>query len=198
MKKALLVIDVQNIYTCDDYDYYVKDSKKIVENINFLIKEFEKDDSLIIYIKHIHKKDGSDAGRMFDYLEPSDDIEFIEGTHAVEYSKDLYISKDALHILKNRYDSFIGTSLQDILIKKGIEKVVIVGFMANFCCASTARTAHDLDYFVDFIRDATGTPGTEDFSPEDIIKVTCSTLVSGFANVIATEEEVNAMSRSNN
>ena len=36
--------------------------------------------------------------------------------------------------------------------------------MTNFCCESTARYAHDVDFHVDFISDATGTPGTDNLS----------------------------------
>ena len=50
-------------------------------------------------------------------------------------------------------------------------------------CETTARTAHGKDYYVDFIVDATGTPGTEFLSPKQTIKATIATLSSGFAVV---------------
>ena len=62
--------------------------------------------------------------------------------------------------------------------------------MTNFCCESTARSAHDRDFFVDFVWDATGTPGVENISTEDLIKTTRENLAAGFANVISTEDVV--------
>jgi len=55
--------------------------------------------------------------------------------------------------------------------------------MTNFCCESTARDAHDRDYYVDFIIDATGTPGLEKLNQEQIKLVSAQTLSAGYANV---------------
>jgi ureidoacrylate peracid hydrolase len=60
--------------------------------------------------------------------------------------------------------------------------------MTNFCCDSTARAAHDLDYFVDFIADATGAPAlAEKFGEAEIIDAVSTTLGAGFARIGATE-----------
>lgn len=66
--------------------------------------------------------------------------------------------------------------------------MVIVGFMTNFCCESTARDAHDRDYYVDFIIDATGTPGLEKLNQDQIKLVSAQTLSAGYANVLKTKE----------
>ena len=72
--------------------------------------------------------------------------------------------------------------------EKEIEKVVVCGFMTNFCCESTARHAHDIDYFVDFVIDAMGTPGTEELSPTETTKATIATISSGFAIITNAKE----------
>lgn len=186
MKKALLVIDAQKIYTDESSDYYVENQATVISNINKLIKKYQKD-SLIVYIAHKNKADGSDSGRMYDYAGEDGEVEFVEGSEAVEYDTNLLIVKGE-HIVKHKYDSFVGTGLYELLKKHGVERVVIVGFMTNFCCESTARSAHDLDFYVDFVRDATGTPGTEECSPEILIETTCSTINGGFGLVVATED----------
>ena len=63
--------------------------------------------------------------------------------------------------------------------------------MTNFCCESTARDAHDRDYFVDFIIDATGTPGTDNFNERKIRKIVSELLSSGFARIKTTKEYLN-------
>ena len=81
------------------------------------------------------------------------------------------------------------TSLIDRAIQKyGIEKIVICGFMTNFCCDSTARHAHSIDYFVDFVVDAMGTPGSGNLSPEETTAATVATIGDGFAVIKATNE----------
>lgn len=188
MKQALLVIDVQKIYTLEDTGYLVEDLEPIVSNINRLIDKFYKQGDLIIYIKHEHAPDGIDSGRMFDFDGESGEIEFKKGTVDIEFIDNLNIIPNAIIISKTRYDAFINTVLEEELKKNNIDKIVICGFMTNFCCESTARHAHDIDYYVDFIKDATGTPGTEVLSPQETINASLATLESGFANVLQTDD----------
>ena len=188
MKKALIVIDAQKIYSAKESEYYVENITCIVDKINQLVKCFEKNNDPIIYIKHEHKIDGSDSGRMFDFYGEEGEIEFKENSTETEYIDTLYIAQNSICLKKTRYDAFIGTNLESVLKEKGIEKVVICGFMTNFCCESTARHAHDIDFYVDFVANAMGTPGTEEFTPEETTKATIATIASGFAVITNTEE----------
>src|SRR5579859_3609627 len=159
MNLGLLVIDVQRIYTTKNSALYCQSPDKTIGNINRLIDRFTAQKYPIIYVRHVHMPDGSDLGRMFDFAGPFEDFNFKAGSKEVEYSSGLHRPDGALELVKARYSAFIGTKLDETLKRLGVERVVICGFMTNFCCDSTARDAHDLDYFVDFISDATGTPG---------------------------------------
>ena len=190
MKTAVLVIDVQNIYTKSESELYCEDAQQTVSKINELIESHK--DSEIIYVKHMHKADGSDLGRMYDYYEEeAEEFDFVEGTEDVEYDSTLKILENSKHIIKNRYSAFQYTDLDDYLKEKEIEKLVICGFMTNFCCESTARDAHDKDYYVDFIIDATGTPGTENYGQTEIREFVGELLDEGFARVMSLEEYIN-------
>ncbi len=188
MKRALLVIDVQKIYALEDSDYCVNNSLSIVEKINHLIKSFENKGEMVIYIKHEHSTDGSDSGRMFDFAGDNDSVEFARGSVDTEFIDNLYVVKNAPIIIKTRYDAFLGTNLRKLLEQNNIEKVVLCGFMTNFCCESTARHAHDIDYYVDFVIDAMGTPGTDRLSPEETTQATVATIESGFAMVVNSND----------
>jgi len=193
MKRALIVIDVQKIYTNPKSELHCKDAKATVKRINTLIERFERKNEPIFLIRHIHKVDGSDLGRMFDYTGvPEEDFNFKEKTEEVEYESQLLMPKRSIEIVKTRYSAFIGTTLNENLRQAGIDTVAIVGFMTNFCCESTARSAHDLDYFVDFIVDATGTPGTENMNEKQIRKTVGEFLESGFARVMSTKKYLKA------
>ena len=187
MARALLVIDVQNIYTDKNSELYCKDSAKTVGRINDLIARFESEKETIVYVRHVHKKDGSDLGRMFDYLGEAEDFNFKEGTSDVKYDSRLKLTKKRLELTKNRYSAFAGTSLEAQLRKASIDTVVICGFMSNFCCESTAREAHDKDYYVDYIVDATGTPGTDNFDEKALRKSIADVMVAGIARVSTTK-----------
>ncbi len=184
MKQALLVIDAQNIYTDSKSELFIEKSDLAIKNINSLIEYFTKINQPIIYIRHINSADGKNVGRMYDFAGEPEETDFVEDTFEVEYDNRLVISSNQMEIIKNRYDAFIGTDLDKILKQNKINKVVVCGFMANFCCESTARSAHDRDYFVDFIKDATGVLEFD----SDMLSSTCETLENGFAKVLTTQE----------
>jgi nicotinamidase-related amidase len=185
---ALLVIDAQKVYSLTNSRLKVANIENTIKNINKIIKYFENKNLPIIYIRHLHNPDGSDAGRMYDFTGKIKKIGFIKGSPEVEYIDNLIKVKDSPEIIKNRYNAFFNTNLTNILNKLNINHVVIVGFMTNFCCESTARDAHDRDYYVDFIIDATGTPGLEKLNQDQIKLASAQTLSAGYANVLKTEE----------
>lgn len=187
MREALIVLDAQRIYTDKESELYCKEAGKTIDNINNLIQQMTKRGQLIILVRHIHKLDGSDLGRLFDYTgEAEEDFNFKEGSEEVEFDKRLMRPSNAVELRKNRYSAFAGTNLEDILKQNSIKKVIICGFMTNFCCESTARDALDRDFYVDFVIDATGTPGTDKFNQKQVREVVSELLASGFARVLRT------------
>jgi len=186
--RILLVIDCQKIYSLDESETKVEGVEKSLANINEIIKSFNEKGLPIVYVRHIHKADGSDAGKMFSFTGTEEEVGFVENTEEVEYMDNLLIVDNPTEIIKQRYSAFVGTSLSSIIQEKNIDTVVIVGYMTNFCCESTARDAHDRDLYVDFILDATGTPDLENLTQEEIKNATAETLASGYANIYQTNE----------
>ena len=188
---ALLVIDPQKIYTDPESEMSCSDATETIKRINKLIEHATTNKQLVILIRHVHKRDGSDLGRLFDFTgEAEEDFNYKEGSDEVEYDERLTYPKSAIELTKNRYSAFAGSDLAKTLNKHKIEKVVICGFMTNFCCESTARDALDHDYYVDFIADATGTPGTDNFNEKDIRDIVSKLLAAGFANVHTTKDSL--------
>lgn len=189
MSTALLVIDAQKAYTDAASELYCPDSAETVQRINALIARFTDRKEPIVFVRHVNRVDGRDLGRMYDYAgDASGEFDFKDGTSDVEYADGLVRPADAIEITKTRYSAFLGTDLEKILREKQIDRVVICGFMTNFCCESTARDAHDRDFFVDFILDATGTPGTEHMDEARVREVVGELLAAGFAHVLLTGE----------
>ena len=196
MKAALLVIDAQRIYTDPESELFAEDAQHTIANINRLVAFFGATHQPIVFIRHIHKQDGSDLGRMFDFTgEPEDDFNFKAATPDVEYDQALQRPDGATELVKTRYSAFVNTDLHERLQQLGVDTVVIAGFMTNFCCDSTAREAHDRDYFVDFIADATGTPGTEEMDQASLRELVGALLSEGYARVHSTEEYLSAQSK---
>ena len=189
MRSALLLIDVQKVYTTAGSPLLVEGHEQAIANMNRLVDRASTTGDLIVYVRHIHKKDGSDAGRMFDYLGPEGDLGFVEGTVDVGMDPRLKIVPEALHIAKNRYSAFVGTGLDGTLRREKVERIVVTGFMTDYCCETTARHGHDLDYYVDFVLDATGCPDASAEIRQPLIKqVGAVVLLGGFAKVLNTAE----------
>jgi acyl-coenzyme A synthetase/AMP-(fatty) acid ligase/nicotinamidase-related amidase len=194
MNTCLLVIDAQKVYTERKSELYCKDADKTLERVNALIDAFSKAKRPIVYIRHVHQEDGSDLGRMFDYTgEPASDFNFKSRDAEVEFSTGLRLEPKAPQIVKHRYSAFQGTDLQEKLRALKVDTVVVCGFMTNFCCDSTAREAHDRDYYVDFILDATGTPGTEKLNQSELRKAVGEMLGAGYARVVMAKRYIAGM-----
>lgn len=191
MVTALLVIDAQRIYTDPQSEMFCKDARGTIRRINSLIERYQKERLPVVYVRHVHRANGTDLGRMFDFSgEPEPEFNFREGTAEVEYDPRLIRPKSFQEIVKNRYSAFAGTDLHKRLRSYNAERVTVCGFMTNFCCESTARNAHDLDYFVDFVIDATGTPGTDKFNEAKTREIVGELLGAGFAQVMSTRSHL--------
>jgi nicotinamidase-related amidase len=165
-----------------------------VVNINALSYAFAKAGKSVVYVRHVHRADGRDAGRMFDFGGVEEAVSFVEDQAESAYVPQLQIAPGALHMTKHRYSCFEGTELDAILRTLGADTVLICGYMTNFCCDSTARAAHDRDYFVDFVADATGAPAlSAAFAETEIIAAVTTTLAAGFARIVTTAEVLERM-----
>lgn len=194
MPSALLVIDVQKVYTQRSSELYSNDSGTTIRKVNKLVEAFSQHQWPIIFIRHVHRRDGTDLGRMFDFAgEPEEDFNFKEGSEEVDYDDRLSVPANAVEIVKTRYSGFEGTDLDVKLQSFGVDTVVVCGFMTNFCCDSTARCAHDRDYFVDFIVDATGTPGTDNLDQSSLRRFVAECLQAGYARVTTTSDYLRAL-----
>lgn len=185
-KTALLVVDVQRVYTDRDSELMCAESDATIANINSLIAAFESRRLPIVFIRHVHKADGSDTGRMFDFAGEVDDFNFKDGSEEVLYAPGLHRPTGSVELTKTRYSAFRGTRLDEVLRNLNVGAVVVCGFMTNFCCESTAREAHDRDYYVTFVTDATGCPDLPELTQAEIRSIVGALLGAGFATVART------------
>jgi nicotinamidase-related amidase len=190
---ALLVIDVQGEYFDEDGPAYVEHARDILGNVNRLIDVFRVKGLPIVFLKHMHRADSSDAGRMGDFSVPGEEDSFVEGTPRVELIPELHAEPNDVIVAKRRYSAFLGTDLEAVLHTARAWAVVICGLMTSFCCETTARDAHGRDYEVLFAADAVEGPDLEDAEgrevPHDVVLAnTVTALGAGFAEIVTTEE----------
>lgn len=192
---ALLVIDVQGEYFDGDGPAYVEHARDIVGNVNRLVDLFRAEGLTIVFVKHMQRADGSDAGRMGDFSAPGEEDSFVEGTPRVELIPELHAEPHDVVVVKRRYSAFQGTDLEAVLHTARVRAVVICGLMTSFCCETTARDAHGRDYEVLFAADAVEGPDLEDAEgrevPHDaVLASTVTALGAGFAEVVSAEDVI--------
>jgi nicotinamidase-related amidase len=186
---AVLLVDPQREYFDDDKPLFTPNAASIKANLVALRDAARSAGALSVLVLHEHKKDGSNVGRMGDF-DPTPVFE--EGTPGVEPIPELGYDAD-LVLKKSRYSAFVGTDLHDLLQARGIDTVIVTGLMTNFCCVSTARSAHDLDYKTVFVADACSGPDMPDLGygelpHTEVMKGVATSLAAGVADVVTTSE----------
>jgi len=150
MKKALLIIDVQNAMIAVDNPVY--QAKEKIHNIQSLISKARTKNIPIIYVQH--NEPGS---------------EFENGSLTWEIYNGIKPQKSDTIIQKTESDSFYNTSLKEVLELNLIDQLVIVGMQTEYCVNATSTRAVELGYDVTLVKDAHSTWNSDNQSAIDII-----------------------------
>lgn len=131
MKKALLIIDVQNDYF-DNGAYPLSNAYIAAKNIQGVLNRFREEGDLVVFIKHINMNESA------TFFRPE--------TVGSEIYKAIEPIEGETVFIKHTPNSFRDTELHQFLGVKKIEELVIVGMMTQHCVDTTVRAAHDLGY----------------------------------------------------
>lgn len=146
MKRALLIVDVQN-------DYFPKGKNLLVGSIEAsiriknLLAEFRKNNLEIIYIQHVAQSPKAAF--------------FLPGTSGVEIHRSVYPKKEDKVFIKHYPNSFRDTGLDEYCKSKGIDTLVVVGMMTHMCIDTTVRAGYDLGYEIIVVSDCCATKDLE-------------------------------------
>ncbi len=176
MKRALLVIDVQNEYFTGKLPVTYPENSfgNIIKVIDFA----NENKIPVLLIQHTNP--GKDSAT------------FKEGTNEHEIHDEVLKRGYDKIIEKNLPGSFTGTELSSWLKENDIDTLVISGYMTQMCCDTTARQAMHLGFNVEFLSDATGTLDISNsagkISAEELHKAILITQAMRFSEVMPTEE----------
>lgn len=181
MKKALLVIDVQNEYFTGKLP--VTYPAGSLDNILRAINSAQLKDIPVIAVQHTAPQ--------------ADSKTFRKGTAEWELHPRIARESFAHIIEKNLPGSFTGTDLEAWLRERGIDTVVISGYMTQMCCDTTARQALHLGFAVEFLSDATGTLQISNYAgtvtAEELHRAILVTQAMRFSKVMTTEEWIDQL-----
>jgi len=130
MKKALLVIDLQNDYLWEARKKkFTYDTGAFIARVNALIEQFDADD--VIYIKHIIQNNPINK-KLFGFS--------IQGTEGAElYGGLKIVSENCFE--KYLSDAFSAKKFKEFIKEKGYDSVAICGLDEGGCVSATAKGA---------------------------------------------------------
>lgn len=175
MSRALVVIDVQNAYFAGRHT--ITHPADSFDGIQRAIDVAHTAGVPIVLVQH----DGH----------PERLPEFAPGTAGWAMPTELMERPHDAVIRKTLPGSFTGTPLETWLRERGIDTVVIAGYMTQMCCDTTSRQAVHLGFTVEFLADATG---THDFrndagsiTAEELHRAALVTQAARFARVLTVD-----------
>jgi nicotinamidase-related amidase len=176
MKRALLVIDVQNEYFTGKLP--VTHPKGSLDNILKAMDSATSQGVLVVVIQHTAPQQGSAT--------------FARGTPEWELHPEIARRHSDLLLEKNLPGSFSGTDLEPWLRQHGIDTVAIAGYMTQLCCDTTSRQAFERGFNVEFLMDATGTLSITNragaVKDEELHRAILVTQAMRFSRVLSTSD----------
>lgn len=160
MKKAIITLDIINDICSSEgkiarYPDRISENK-IIEKINSITSWGRNKECLIIHVRlgfRPHYLDSSSISPIFGKSKANKALLIDEW--GGQFCKELHIKTDDVQIIKHRVSAFYGTDLDLILRGNSVREIVLVGIATNNAVELTAREAHDRDFKVQVIGDAT-------------------------------------------
>ena len=193
---GLLLIDPYNDFLSEGGKLFglakpVADSVNTVAHMRDVVAAVRKAGIQVFYVPH-HRAKPSDFS-MWKHASPyqlaSSKMQvFAEGTWGAEWHPD-FVPHDNDILIKEHWNSsgFANTDLDIHLRQCGIEKLILVGMLANTCLETTGKFGVELGYHVTLVRDATAA-----FSPE-AMRVAHEINGPSYAHAILSTSEVLAL-----
>lgn len=142
--RAIIVIDAQNEFSRAG-QRAVADHALVLARIQGHVERARKTRECIAWVQHFNRPHESPA--------------FVPGTWGAEFSPELeprFDSNSEKLFQKDVFGAFTGTGLEEWLHARRVDDVLLVGFFAHMCVATTAREALIRGFSVSIDPAATG------------------------------------------
>jgi len=149
---ALLVVDMQYGGGAPDgslvqmLNVDVTKQEDIVTPIVQLKQYFNRNSMLVVNIKTEYEPDFSDWEMLAERFEVKKYKHFIKGTPDAEIIPPLAPAEGEELIIKNRWNAFFNTKLDELLKSRNIKNLIITGAATDVCVLETCSYAFSLNY----------------------------------------------------
>ncbi len=177
MKKALLIIDIQNDYF-DNGTMPLAGSEEASKNAKRILESFRADRLPIVHIQHIASRSSATF--------------FLPDTKGAEIHDNVKPAGQEKVIVKHYPNSFRETGLLEFLKSRQINDLVVCGMMTHMCVDATVRAAKDYGFNIILIGDACATKDLEingqTVKAEEVQKSFLAALNYFYSTVVTTQQ----------
>jgi nicotinamidase-related amidase len=175
---ALLLVDIQKAFLEKDYPGTIRNNEHAEFICGKILKKWRTLDLPIIHVRHSSTNPESKLHKSRPGFEFNDYVTPLE--------TEMVLTKEV-------NSAFIGTNLENILIKSHIDTLVIVGMTTNHCISTTVRMSGNLGFDTYLISDSTACYNTKGINGEiidcnTIYNSALASLQEEFATVIDSKE----------
>jgi nicotinamidase-related amidase len=175
---ALLLVDIQKAFLEKDYPGLIRNNENAEFICGKILKKWRTLDLPIIHVRHSSTNPESKLHKSRPGFEFNDYVTPLE--------TEIVLTKEV-------NSAFIGTNLENILIKSHIDTLVIVGMTTNHCISTTVRMSGNLGFDTYLISDSTACYNTKGINGEiidcnTIYNSALASLQEEFATVIDSKE----------
>ena len=175
---ALLLVDIQKAFLEKDYPGLIRNNEHVEFICGKILKKWRTLDLPIIHVRHSSTNPESKLHKSRLGFEFNDYVRPLE--------TEMVLTKEV-------NSAFIGTNLENILIKSHIDTLVIVGMTTNHCISTTVRMSGNLGFDTYLISDSTACYNTKGMDGEiidcnTIFNSALASLQEEFATVIDSKE----------
>jgi nicotinamidase-related amidase len=175
---ALLLVDIQKAFLEKDYPGLIRNNEHAEFICGKILKKWRTLDLPIIHVRHSSTNPESKLHKSRPGFEFNDYVTPLE--------TEIVLTKEV-------NSAFIGTNLENILIKSHIDTLVIVGMTTNHCISTTVRMSGNLGFDTYLISDSTACYNTKGINGEiidcnTIYNSALASLQEEFATVIDSNE----------
>ena len=163
-RTGLLLVDPYNDFLSEGGKAWprvkeIAEQVGLIENLKTIVKAARDRGMRIFIVPHHRWEPGDYVGwkhPTHTQLATAKRPVFAKGTWGGNWHPD-FVPQDGDVVIKEHWaqSGFANTDLDQQLKQHGVEKVIVVGLLANTCIESTARFAMELGYHVTLVTDAT-------------------------------------------
>ncbi|GAE29830.1 cysteine hydrolase [Halalkalibacter hemicellulosilyticus] len=171
LSSALVVVDMQNDFVANEgafrqAGYEVDHYQALEPTIMLMIEQARKEKIPVIFLKMVHSKENDGNGAWVQRRKEKQHPNSCRaGTWGCNFYNLLQPVEGDYVVVKHRYSAFMNEQFDQLLQSLQIDTMIMTGINTNTCVESTARDAHQRDYHVVVISDATACAFPDAYEP---------------------------------